>query len=249
MKYSYVFVVMGILVLTCLVCSSYQFENQHNDYVDSLGDSTIFIDDGIEIVDSVDYDSIIVVEEVVEEVADEVIEELVEEVAEEVVEEYDPDYDADYEVVSVAGVKFNDIRYNVVSKLKERFGYDNIKDNGSVFTVYEPNIGGINFKYADFFFNNSRLIAATLVKNFKLSEFNLAKKDRDAIAQQYGLKYKNIKSKIDKNGIKYYICGMVENNRYPIIITLRKGLSNGGTTYYYLEVRYFDILPSLNSDI
>lgn len=161
---------------------------------------------------------------------------------------YDPDYDDDYAVTSVAGADFGDSRDLVMSKLKSRFGYD-YTNNGASVSFFEPTLGGYDYTYGEFYFMKDKFVAAQFVRIFPLNEFVKAKKFRDSVAGQYGLKYKNIKSRIDKKGFKYYICGQVVNNRYPIMISLRKSESKGGKWYYYVYTDYFEIINSLNDEI
>lgn len=161
---------------------------------------------------------------------------------------YNPDYDDDYAVTTVAGVDFGDSRYTAISKFKSRFGYQYI-DNGTNITFYSPNVGGNDFTYGEFYFDNDMFAAAQLIKVFKSNEFAKAKQFRDLLATQYGTKYKNINSRIDKDGYKYYRCGRLVKNAYPIIIYVFKGQSKGGQMMYYVHVDYFDIDSSLNNDI
>lgn len=162
--------------------------------------------------------------------------------------EYDPDYDIDYKVTSVAGVKFGAPEYSVKSELRSRLGYNN-KDFGSYITYFEPTIGGTTYNFGDFYFADGKFVAAELTKVFPLSQFQKAKDFRDMVALQYGMKYENIHSKIDNNGYKYYVCGMVEDDRYPILISLLKGKSNDGKIRYYVTVEYYSIQEALRDDI
>lgn len=161
---------------------------------------------------------------------------------------YNPDFDEDYAVKSVAGVEFGTKRYSAIEKFKSRFGYS-YTDNGTYVTFREPSIGGNDFSYAEFYFKGDTFCAACLTRLFELSDFNKAKAFRDRLATQYGNKYENIKSRIDKAGFKYYLCGMVENGRYPIWIGIEKSQSKGGKTYYYVSISYYDFEVSLKSDI
>lgn len=161
---------------------------------------------------------------------------------------YNLDYNDDYAVTSVAGVDFGDSRYTAMSKFQSRFGY-HYTDNGTNITFYSPNIGGHEFTFGEFYFDNNKFAAAQLIKVFKSNEFTKAKQFRDLLATQYGAKYKNINSCIDKNGYKYYRCGRIVKNAYPIMIYVFKGQSKGGQMMYYVHVDYFDIDSSLNNDI
>lgn len=162
--------------------------------------------------------------------------------------EYDPDYDIDYKVTSVAGVKFGESEYSVKSDLQSHLGYNN-KDFGAYIEYYEPTIGGINFTFGDFYFANKKLAAAELTKIFPLNQFQKAKDFRDMVALQYGSKYANIHSNIDRNGYRYYVCGMVEDDRYPIVISIIKGEGKDGKTRYYVMVNYYNVTEALNDDI
>lgn len=162
--------------------------------------------------------------------------------------EYDPDYDIDYKVTSVAGVKFGESEYSVKSDLKSHFGYD-YKDYGSNILFLEPTIGGTTYTFGDFYFSEKKFAAAKLTKTFPLSQFQKAKDFRDMVAYQYGSKYANIHSKIDEQGYKYYVCGMVEDDKYPIMIFIIKGEGNDGKLRYYVTVSYFNFIEALSDDI
>lgn len=162
--------------------------------------------------------------------------------------EYDPDYDIDYKVTSVAGVKFGESEYSVKSDLKSHFGYD-YKDYGSNIVFLDPTIGGTTYTFGDFYFSEKKFVAAKLTKIFPLNQFQKAKDFRDMVALQYGNKYANIHSQIDEHGYKYYVCGMVEDDRYPIIISIIKGEGNDGKTRYYVTVYYFNYIEALSDDI
>lgn len=165
-------------------------------------------------------------------------------------EEYDPDYDSDYEVISVAGVKFNESKSKAISEFNSRFGYLSSEDSGSYITYYNaPTIGGIKFSYASFYFTSDKFTAASLIKWFPISAFNKAKEFRDNVAAQYRQKYMNMKSFVDSFGRRAYKCGMVENDRYPILIYITKGKSNGGQMQFYVCVDYYDSTESVNDDI
>ena len=159
-----------------------------------------------------------------------------------------PDYDDDCAVTSVAGVEFGDSKYKVIPKLQSRFGYD-YREYGTYISFTNPTIGGNDFTFGYFYFDDSKFAAAQLIRVFKTSEFTKAKQFRDMLASQYGKKYKNINSKIDADGYKYYRCGRVVNSKYPIMIYLFKAASKGGQLMYYVHVDYFEINKSLNNDI
>lgn len=158
------------------------------------------------------------------------------------------DYDDNYAVTSVAGVDFGDSKYNVIPKLKLRFGY-NYREYGTYISFVNPTIGGNDFTFGDFYFDNNKFIAVQLIRVFKITEFTKAKQFRDMLASQYGTKYKNINSKIDKEGYKYYRCGRIVSSKYPIMIYLLKTASKSGQIMYYVHVDYFEINKSLNNDI
>ncbi len=100
---------------------------------------------------------------------------------------YNLDYNDDYAVTSVAGVDFGDSRYTAMSKFQSRFGY-HYTDNGTNITFYSPNIGGHEFTFGEFYFDNNKFAAAQLIKVFKSNEFTKAKQFRDLLATQYGAK-------------------------------------------------------------
>ncbi len=162
---------------------------------------------------------------------------------------YEPDLDVEYKVTSVAGIRFGMDKYSAHFMLKNRFGY-HYKEDGNIITYYNITIGSIEYEFADFYFSNKGLCSVRLSKHFALSQFEKAKQMRDDIAYCYGLKYKNIKSRVDqKTKIKYYVCGMVENHAYPIIINLEKSTSKGGDSFYYVIVEYFSKDDSIKDDI
>lgn len=165
-------------------------------------------------------------------------------------EEYNPNYDNDYAVTSVAGIDFGDSKETVMSELHSRFGYDD-KDEGNMITFYEISIGGVDYSFAHFFFLKGKFVSATLTKYFPVNNFQAAKNYRDRIARQYGSKYRNIISRTDKNGIKYYLCGRLDVFLYPIEILLEKTKGKDGISRYYVSVNYYShrINAALNDDI
>ena len=165
-------------------------------------------------------------------------------------DEYNPDYDDEYAVTSVAGIEFGDDRSTVMSQLHSRFGYSE-EDEGNIVTFLNINVGGIQYNYAEFYFLKEKFVGAVLTKYFSINNFQTAKNYRDRIARQYGQKYRNITSEIDRNGMKYYLCGRLDYGFYPIIIDIQKSRGRDGVYRYYLKVKYnaYLIYAALESDI
>lgn len=169
------------------------------------------------------------------------------------VSHYNPDFDDRFKVTSVAGVSFGTSRSSALSALRSRFNYNDV-DEGNCVTFYDDvSIGGVNYNYARFYFNNDKLVAASLVKYFSIKNFQAAKNLRDRIAGQYLMKYRNMYSNTDHNGIKFYQCGRVDLMlfRYPIAIYITKSKGRDGIMRYYVTVDYYSYKMSsaLNEDI
>lgn len=167
------------------------------------------------------------------------------------VSHYDPDFDDIFKVTSVAGVSFGTSRSTALSALRSRFNYSDV-DEGNCVTFWDDvSIGGINYNYARFYFIDDKLAAASLVKYFSIKNFQAAKNLRDRIAGQYHMKYRNMYSNTDHNGIKFYQCGRLDFIWYPIKIYINKGKGVDGIMRYYVTVDYFShkIGSALNEDI
>ena len=165
--------------------------------------------------------------------------------------EYDPDFDDKYEVTSVVGLPFGVSRSFALSTLHSRFGYED-RDEGNCVTFSDNvSVGGISYSYARFFFYDDKLVAASLVKFFSVNNFQMARNFRDKIAKQYQMKYKNLKSHVDKNGFKNYVGGKLDFIWYPINIFISKEKGMDGIMRYYVTVNYFShrISSALNEDI
>ena len=129
--------------------------------------------------------------------------------------------------------------------------YSKEQSNDFIVTFLNINVGGIQYNYAEFYFLKEKFVGAVLTKYFSINNFQTAKNYRDRIARQYGQKYRNITSEIDRNGMKYYLCGRLDYGFYPIIIDIQKSRGRDGVYRYYLKVKYnaYLIYAALESDI
>lgn len=147
------------------------------------------------------------------------------------------------EVTSVAGIDFGISKSEFKTKLHERFGYDHDEvDEGNIYHICDVRIGQVDYSFANFYFVNGKLDAASLEKYYPVSKFQEAKNQRDNVANLYRYKYPNISSQIDKDGRKYYLGGKPDNPLfplYPIKISVEKSKGRDGVTRYYLMVVYF----------
>lgn len=153
------------------------------------------------------------------------------------------------EVKSVAGCNFGDQRGNVLLKLNSKFGKPvRLSDKDACYSYVQ--IGGNSFSYANFFFKYnsqkkaSEFVSAKFEKHFALSDSVEAGMLYDNIVSQYKRKYSNLRSIDTESGKKISFCGMLRyveaDSQYPIVISLKKSISQGGDMFYYVTVDYFE---------
>lgn len=146
--------------------------------------------------------------------------------------------------LSVAGVSLGDEYSRVESLLEYRYGTTFSKEHNEI-CYYEINIGGINYDSASFDFiyrsatRDRRLNGVFLSSHFKLSELEQAKRYRDRIAELYAKKYYDMESLNNDDGFKIYRCALnADREFFMILISLKKSVSKGGDTFYYVTVSY-----------
>ncbi len=153
-------------------------------------------------------------------------------------------YDKAYIVTGVAGVNFGESESVVKSKLEARFG-DFTADNNSI-TFVNPTIGDVLYDYAVFYFKYNKstkqkeLVAASLSKHFYTWNYDDAKMFYNSVTSRYSSKYINeLDLSENKNLLKLYGSITEDYSMPPITISLSKGVSRGGDSYYYVTVNYY----------
>lgn len=146
------------------------------------------------------------------------------------------------QIPSVAGVSLGDPYDITESTLEKRYGSTIGKEYNKI-TYYDMTVGGYTYNFATFEFSyvmgERRLNLVELSRHFELSELSRAKQFRDNIAETYARKYTDMDSFTDENGFKLYRCFLNRSKKYyNILITLSKGKSRGGDTFYYVNVSY-----------
>lgn len=154
-----------------------------------------------------------------------------------------PHYDEANRVKSVAGCEFGDSRKNVMEKFRPRAANFLSEDAQSV-TYSDIKIGGQYFKLGNLYFINGKFISCKFETNFNTWRKDEAIATYKSLCSTYDNKYTNAIHVDDdsENMNSYY--GMVQSDYEdakipPIIITMAKGVSRGGDTYYYVTVSYF----------
>lgn len=165
----------------------------------------------------------------------------------------DPDYDSVNYVSGVAGCKFGDSRQNVIAKFRSK-AQDLIESTSNSVLYSGVSFGGNYFKRGTLYFINDKFISCEFETEFYTWDYDDAKMRYEGLCAQYGGKYTNGRNYNDdkEHLISYY--GMLQEDYEkekcpPIIISLKKGISRGGTAYYYVTLSYFQgRLKSLYND-
>ena len=146
-------------------------------------------------------------------------------------------------VTGVAGINFGESESVAKSKLKARFG-DFTADNNSI-TFINPTVGDVLYDYAVFYFKYNQstkqkeLVAASLSKHFYTWNYEDAKMFYNSVTSRYASKYTNeLDLSKNDNLLKLYGSITEDYSMPPITISLSKGVSRGGESYYYVTVKY-----------
>ena len=92
-------------------------------------------------------------------------------------------------VTSVIGLNFETKFYASEYYLANRFGHSYGTTGNSQLRFYDIMVGGMTYENAEFYFKNSKFIAARFYTGFPLSKLNDAKSFRDRIIARYKEKY------------------------------------------------------------
>ncbi|MCQ2342943.1 MAG: hypothetical protein MJZ75_05585 [Paludibacteraceae bacterium] len=155
-----------------------------------------------------------------------------------------PDYDNANAVKSVAGCVFGDSRQNVTNKFHLKTN-KYIKSDAHSVLYSGITIGGNYFKRGTLYFINDKFVSCKFESEFYTWKYEEAKATYDALCSQYDRKYTNAHHFDQSEDDLCSAYGMFqddyeEGQMYPIIISLRKNVSQGGDTYYYVSVSYFE---------
>ncbi len=155
-----------------------------------------------------------------------------------------PDYSKANAVTSVASCVFGDTRQNVTNKFRSKADHYLTSDSHSA--MYgDVKVGGNRFKRGILYFLNDKFVACKFEIEFHTWKYEEAKATYEAIRSQYDRKYTNGRH-VDKDKDNMFSAyGMFQDDyeggkMCPIIISLQKGVSQGGDTYYYVSVSYFE---------
>ncbi len=155
-----------------------------------------------------------------------------------------PNYDEANAVKSVAGCVFGDTRQNVTNKFRSKA--DNIIDSDSHSVMYSGvSFGGNHFKRGTLYFINDKFVACKFETEFYTWRYEEAKATYDGLCAQYDRKYTNGSHFDEDKDNMFSAYGMLQDDyegglMYPIVISIHKGVSQGGDSYYYVSVSYFE---------
>lgn len=172
-------------------------------------------------------------------------EEQIEELAKELAKmEGDADYDEANKVTAVAGCKFGAAKTDVRTQLIKKFGNPTSEDEHEMF-YKKVTIGGQLYDMAIFYFmynpatKRQEFVAASLQQSYYEWEDEKAREQFSITSSQYGRKYTNENKKTDKYNEKNYLYGMLEDDYYPICVSMEKSLTKGGDMRWFVVVNYF----------
>lgn len=154
-----------------------------------------------------------------------------------------PDQDVANAVKSVAGCEFGDSKQNVTAKFRSK-SQTLLSSTDNEVIYYGVTIGGTYFKRASLYFMNNKFVACLFDTEYDTWRKDKAITHYQNLCAQYGRKYSNgLNSDDDPENMKSYY-GMLQSDyedgtTTPIVITMKKGESRGGDTYYYVTVSYF----------
>lgn len=154
------------------------------------------------------------------------------------------DYDESNAVKSVAGINFGGAKTDVRAQLLRKFGSP-INENEHEITFSNVVVGDQNYDIAIFSFaynketKRQEFVSANFQRSFYSWEDDVACATFDAVASMYARKYTNENKKKDDPKEKFYVYGMLEDDYFPIGISLEKSVSRGGDMRWYVVVNYF----------
>lgn len=147
---------------------------------------------------------------------------------------------------SVLGIRFG-LSYSVVKRsLEDRFGEFSVHENKGVLKIYDVEVGGFHFKYAEFDFQRNSGLSyfnyASFQTFYSATDIQTARDERDYLYSLLKDKYKNdyVEEYINKQGYKCYRFGTdpVDKNKALGRITLEKSKGKDGKTRLYLLLTY-----------
>ena len=146
-------------------------------------------------------------------------------------------------VKSVAGCEFGDTKQNVTAKFRSKTK-DCIDVDAHSITYSGVSFGGHYFKRGTLYFKHDKFVACTFETEFYTWKYEEAKATYESICSQYNRKYTNGQTLSNDSDKMISFYGMLQSDYEdgtlpPIIISMKKGVSRGGDTYYYVTVSYF----------
>lgn len=164
------------------------------------------------------------------------------------------DLDPKNKVTGVAGVEFGKPYSQIRPQFNYKFGTP-LEENSHEISYSNATIGGHRYDIASFYFainpdtKLNCLVAAKLSNSFHSWERDKAYEVYNTIVSQFSRKYQNThEGEFEGNG-KFCQMGMVQDDHYPIFISMEKSLSRGGEWRWYVTVSYFSYrLTSIYDD-
>ena len=145
----------------------------------------------------------------------------------------------------VCGVVFGMSYEKAEEILKKSHGEKSVLSDKDELVYYDFRMGNHTFNDATFYFQYSEYGGSYFSEAVFSRHFDLDRKERaynfmENVAYTLSLKYKNIISKYDDDGYKYYLCGSnpFNENEYLIELNIDKSKSKGGDYFYYVTLYY-----------
>lgn len=154
-------------------------------------------------------------------------------------------------VTSVAGLDFGTDCYKAKNYLTNHFGNSYGSTGDYQLRFCDIMIGGITYENTEFYFKDSKFIAARFYTGFPLTKFNNAKSFRDRIISRYKEKYTWHNKPYTSDGFQCYCFGKPMDSdygHYPILVRLYKANSTEGELMYWVECDYYMELVSHDND-
>lgn len=141
----------------------------------------------------------------------------------------------------VCGILFGTSYEAAEKELSKKYGEKSYGSSINSIEYYDIKVGNIFFEFASFNFQNaygSRLFnEADFYNHFETKKD--AEEFLEYVSDTLFEKYNDMEKLYDKNDMPLYRCGLNETEgKFRILVTLSKGKSKGGDTYYYVHMYY-----------
>lgn len=130
---------------------------------------------------------------------------------------------------SFLGIKFGDSPSRVYNKL---FRLHPIKGKDGSYSVYGQQFAGYNWNLMKVLFAEKRLYSVNFQNPF--TNENAANERFQSVYKMLKSKYGEMETTSSGNGFQY-----VDSGHNLVIVSMNKGLSQGGKEYWYCELSYF----------